>query len=94
MTFQLQPKHTAPATPTGVGFIHGFELFGPKCIEGTEAMTLKQRTVFSSQKPRARVRLTRTSHTTVMGRTETSTTTAASTGTRITSTSQRGRRSA
>ncbi len=50
MTFQLQPKHTAPAITSGIGFIHRLELFGPERVEGAEAMTLKQRAVFSSQK--------------------------------------------
>ncbi|MNG29026.1 hypothetical protein D3C84_1143840 [compost metagenome] len=50
MTFQIQPKHAAPAAATGVGFVHRIELFGPECLERAEAMALKQRTVFSGQK--------------------------------------------
>ncbi|MNI90137.1 hypothetical protein D3C73_1476280 [compost metagenome] len=50
MTFQIQPKHAAPAAANGVGFVHRIELFGPKCLERAEAMALKQRTVFSGQK--------------------------------------------
>ncbi|MNF97940.1 hypothetical protein D3C84_807840 [compost metagenome] len=49
LPLQVQPKHAAPAPPTGIGLIHRFELLGPERIERTETMSLKQRTVLSGQ---------------------------------------------
>ena len=40
--FEVHAKHAAPATTTGVGLVHRFQLHGPQRIEVSQAIALKQ----------------------------------------------------
>ena len=42
LTFKIHAKHATPATTTGIGLVHRFQLHGPQGIKVSQAIALKQ----------------------------------------------------